>query len=269
MDYSNIFNKRDSLKIELPAYVKRVYTKKKIYDQYLPLSDYEMEELNKLDRYKEVFTSNYIEGNSYTEFETRALLDTGVTPNGKSLRDSLEINNLNRAIMFCDSYKGELTEELIKNVHSIITSGTLDNPLEEGEYKARQNYVGDIITCPVNAVNKEMSHLVNWYNENLDKLDVILLATRFKYRFLIIHPFIDGNGRTSRTLFNFILKRGGICPLIIEPNQVPDYYKSLKESNLVSDNRSNKFKCEPLEEFLCDKLVEFYDKRINLLEGEW
>lgn len=264
---SNLFN--PSTKKDLPDYVKRVYTKKKIYDQYLPLSDSEIEQLNKIDRYKEVFTSNHIEGNSYTEFETRALLDTGVTPNNKPIRDSIEVYNLNRAIIFCDSYKGELTEEFIKKVHAVVTNGTLDDPLDEGEYKSRPNYVGDIHTCPVNAVSKEMKFLVDWYNENLGKLDTILLATRFKYRFLIIHPFINGNGRTSRILFNFILKRGGICPLIIEPNLVPNYYKALKESNLVSDNRNKKFKCEPLEEFLCNSLVDFYDRRIKLLEGEW
>ena len=261
---SNIFGDNS-----LPSYVKRVYTKKKIYDQYLPLSDVENKQLNQLDRYREVFTSNHIEGNSYNEFETTALLKDGIFTNSKPVRDAIEIHNLNRAILFCDSYVGDLNESFIKKVHSLITSGTLDDPLDEGEYKRTANYIGNIHTCPVNAVKKEMDYLINWYNENLNKMDTILLACRFKYRFLVIHPFINGNGRTSRTLFNFILKRGGICPLIIEPNEVPNYYKALKESNLVSDNRDRKFKCEPLEEFLCGELVKFYDKRINLLEGEW
>ena len=253
----------------LPDYVKRVYTKKKIYDQYLPLSESETKQLSTLDRYREVFTSNHIEGNSYSELEVRDLLDKCIVPSNKSIIETIEICNLNRAIVFCDSYDGELTEEFVKKVHSVVTSGTLEDPLDEGEYKRFDNYIGNIHTCPVNAVNKEMKHLVDWYNENLGKLDTILLATRFKYRFLVIHPFANGNGRTSRTLFNFILKRGGICPLIIEPNVIPNYYKSLKESNLVSDNKNNKFKCEPLEEFLCGSLVDFYDKRIKLLEGEW
>lgn len=265
---SSVFGSPSSKSV-LPSYVRRVYGKKEIHDQYLPLSDSELKQLNKLDRYKEVYTSNYIEGNSYTEFETRALLDTGVTPSNKPIRDSIEIHNLNRAILFCDSYSGELTEEFIKKVHAVVTNGTLDDPIDEGEYKRRPNYVGDIHTCPVNAVHKEMKYLVDWYNDNLGKLDTILLAIRFKYRFLVIHPFINGNGRTSRTLFNFILKRGEICPLIIEPNLVPSYYKALKESNLVSDNVNKKFKCEPLEEFLCNELVSFYEKRIDLLEGKW
>lgn len=262
---SDVFNSHKSS----PNYVSRVYEKKNNYEQHLPLKESEIEQLNKLDRYKEVYTSNHIEGNSYSEFETRALLDTGVTPNGKSLVDSLEISNLNRAILFCDSYDRSLDMEFIKNVHKIVTAGTLVDPTDEGEFKKTSNYIGDVSTCPVNAVNKEMEFLLKWFHENKSMLDPILLATRFKYRFLIIHPFINGNGRTSRILFNHIIKSFGFCGLIILPENVSEYYKALKQSNAISDNRGKKFKCEPLEEFLCDRLVECYERRIKLLESDW
>lgn len=249
-----------------PDYLSKVYTIKKIYEQYLPLNIEELKNIQKLERYSEVYNSNSIEGNSYNEFETASLLDTGFPIPSKSLKDGIEILNLNKAILFCDFYKGEFDIKFIKTIHRIITAGTLDNPLNEGEFKKVRNWVGDINTTPPNAVNKEMNKLMEWYYSSEEGIDPVLLAIRFKYRFLTIHPFADGNGRTSRVLLNYILKKHDISSVKLDSTDRSLYYKALKESNRVSEEHNNKFKCEPLEEFLCDCIVKSYERRIKMLE---
>ena len=250
-----------------PKYLNRVYSTKKIYEQYLPLDDLEIENINKLERYKMVYTSNKLEGSSYSEAESDSLLDTGKPNSNKPIKDGIEIINLNRAIIYCNSYNGDINIDFIKFLHRIVTSGTLSDPRNEGEFKKVRNWVGDFNTSSPEAVNKHMSDLIDYYKQNLGKLDPVLLACRFKYRFLCIHPFIDGNGRTSRLLFNYILQLHGFIPCIVDSDIRSEYIDSLKESNKIS--KIDKFKCEPLEEFICNCLTKCYQRRIYMLEGDF
>ena len=252
-----------------PDYLSRVYTRKKLYEHYMPIDEEELKGIEKIERYKMVYTSNKIEGNSYTEDESFVLLEKGNPSKQKPFKDAMEISNLNRATLYCQFYNGEFNIDFIKKVHRIITAGTLDDPSDEGEYKRVRNWVGDLNTCPPNAVEKEMNALLNFYNNCVGIVDPILLACRFKYRFLVIHPFIDGNGRASRLLFNYILKCHGFIPTIVSYEDRSKYYEALRESNRVSIETRDKFGCDSLEEFMCGCLLESYEKRIYMLEGDF
>ena len=250
---------------ERPNYLQKVYTIMKKFEMYLPLSEREINKLNELDRIKEVHLSNLVEGNSYTYEETYTLITKGVVSAKRSLNEAIEIDNLNKATLYCNSYDGELTEEFIKTCHGIITAGTLDDFRDEGNYRKVRNWVGDINTCPVNAINKEMSLLIEWYNDNKKNLDPILLAVRFKYRLVCIHPFINGNGRTSRLIMNWVLNKHGICICTIPIDLVNEYFESLNEANKIK----GKFKCPSLEEFVCKCLVRKYEEYIFKLEDNF
>lgn len=252
-----------------PKHLNRVYTQKKVYEQYLPLDEAELKNIKKIERYKIVYNSNKMEGNTYTECESNALLDTGKPSISKPLKDGIEISNLNRAILFMDYYKGDLTVDFIKFLHRIVTAGTLSNPSDEGQFKKVRNWVGDLNTCPPNGVEKEMNKLIDYYKENLGKLDIIVLASKIKYRFLVTHPFVDGNGRVSRLLFNYIIESNGFIPVIITDNNRSAYYKALKDSNFTSKENKDKFRCDELEEFMCNCLCESYERRIYMLEGDF
>lgn len=263
MSPSRIFqNKR-------PDYLNRVYTMKKCYDGYLPLKCEEASKIRELDRIKEVHLSNLVEGNTYTYDETYVLLEKGIPSVNRTLKESLEISNLNKAILFSESYNGELTEDFIKDCHGVLTAGCLNDYKDEGNYRKVRNWVGDINTCPPNAINKEMGLLIEWYNQNLGVIDPVLLAIRFKYRFVCIHPFIDGNGRVSRIIMNWILNRNGLCRCNIPRDLVNDYYKSLSESNKENGEFNGKFSCKALEEFICECLVRKYKDYIDMLEDNF
>jgi len=262
-------NPSDLFNSNKPNYLSRVYTIKKKYEMYLPLDKFEMNRIKDLDRIKEVHLSNLIEGNTYTYDETCVLLEKGIPSVNRTLKESLEISNLNKAILFSESYNGDLTEDFIKDCHGILTAGCLNDYKDEGNYRKVRNWVGDINTCPPNAINKEMKLLINWYNDNVDKLDPILLAIRFKYRLVCIHPFIDGNGRVSRVVMNWMFRHNGICPCNIYKDLVPLYYTSLSESNKETGEYNGKFTCKALEEFICTCLVRKYEEYIRMLENDF
>lgn len=102
-----------------------------------------------------------------------------------------------------------------------------------------------------------MRKLLDYYNSEKDKLYPIALASKFKYMFLKIHPFTDGNGRTSRWLFNYIMKLNGYTRVIIYPEDKEEYYKVLDKSTKDNTDELTIFmrKCllreyEKVEEFL-------------------
>lgn len=263
MSPSRIFqNKR-------PDYLNRVYTMKKCYDGYLPLKCEEASKIRELDRIKEVHLSNLVEGNTYTYDETYVLLEKGIPSVNRTLKESLEISNLNKAIEFSENYEGELTELFIKECHGIMSAGCLNDYKDEGNYRKVRNWVGDINTCYPNSINKEMKLLIAWYTDNVDKLDLILLAIRFKYRLVCIHPFIDGNGRVSRVVMNWMFRHNSICPFNIYKDLVPLYYTCLSESNKETGEYNGKFTCKALEEFICRCLVRKYEEYIRMLENDF
>ena len=73
-----------------------------------------------------------------------------------------------------------------------------------------------------------MTELVEWYKENKDKFNPVKLAAEFHFRFVYIHPFIDGNGRSARLLMNLILMRNGYPITVIRNEDRDEYMKALK-----------------------------------------
>lgn len=209
-------------------------------------------EFHKLrDLVNEVYSTNSIEGNTMDIMETKYVLETGYTVSGKTVKEHMEIDNTAKAIKYADKQleNGEkISIKLIKNIHKVLTNGILDID-EAGEFKTKRNWISgsSINTSPPNAVEKHMERLIEWYKENEDILTPLELATIFKYRFVCIHPFVDGNGRTSRILMNYILNSKGYPGIVIDPktNKL-NYYKALEESNVYKED---KFKCEPLIQF--------------------
>lgn len=106
----------------------------------------------------------------------------------------------------------KITEKSILDLHRRITKDVIDNLKDSGKYRNRQVYVGDrignVIFMPPKTedVPTLMRSLVAWLNsEDTKKLDPVLVAGILHYEFVRIHPFIDGNGRTTRSLASLIL----------------------------------------------------------------
>ena len=125
----------------------------------------------------------------------------------------------------------KISEKSILDLHKKITKDVLDNPKDSGKYRDRQVYVGDrsgnVIFMPPKTkdVQTLMQSLISWLNsEETKKLDPVLIAGIAHYEFVRIHPFIDGNGRTARSLASLILLLSGFD--IKRFFALDDYYDS-------------------------------------------
>ncbi|MFV7235200.1 Fic family protein [Flavobacterium sp. ZB4R12] len=182
--------------------------------------------------------------------ETKALILFGVTAQGKPLQDHFEITGHNEAINWViDVVKGDypLNENFIRELHTLLLKESYEvdaitpdgkptkKRINVGRYKTSPNHVktktGEIFyfATPEETPSK-MTDLINWYREKSEQKDVnpIFLAAEFHYKFIRIHPFDDGNGRTARILMNFILMKFDYPPVIIKTEDKANYFAVLQ-----------------------------------------
>ena len=199
------------------------------------------------------YHSNHMEGNSLTYGETKMLLMYWITSNGKPLKDAIEMKWHNEALKWVldivyDEYP--LSETFIRELNKMVLGDPYEvdaitpdgkptkKRISPWEYKKEPNSVltktGEIFRFaePFETPAK-MHDLIDWFrterqNQNLDP---ILFAIEFHYRFIRIHPFDDGNGRTVRILMNFILMQYGYPPAIIRTDMKEWYLAALEQAD--------------------------------------
>ena len=184
------------------------------------------------------YNSNHIEGSRLTHDQTRYIFETntiGITDESVNVDDIIETTNHFRCIdLIIDRAEERLTEELIKELHYILKSGTSDHRKDwfaVGSYKRLPNEVGGILTTPPEFVHREIKKLLAEYNMKNSKTfeDIIDLHQRFES----IHPFQDGNGRVGRLIIFKECLANGFVPFIITNELKMFYYRGLQEWNRV------------------------------------
>lgn len=180
------------------------------------------------------YNSNHIEGSRLTHDQTRYIFETntiGFANENLRIDDIIETVNHFRCIdMIIERAEQRLSEALIKELHSVLKSGTSDSRKEwfaVGEYKRLPNEVGGSETTPPEQVKQQMRTLIQEYNALKTKcLDDIV---DFHQRFEAIHPFQDGNGRVGRLLMFKECLANGIVPFIITDQLKLYYYRGLQQ----------------------------------------
>ena len=124
------------------------------------------------------------------------------------------INHL-KAFMYLLSHKEEhLTEDLIKETHRIMMEGLSNEgfPVNNGEYRQSSVCAGLHVFPPHKCVPLEIKRIVKEYNERISKPDhdPHVLAAWIHFEVVSLHPFEDGNGRTSRLLWCYSLMKDGL-----------------------------------------------------------
>ena len=182
------------------------------------------------------YNSNHIEGSKLTHDQTRYIFETntiGVENDALNVDDIIETANHFKCIdMIIDTATYKLTEKFIKEIHFTLKSGTSDSRKDwfnVGEYKKLPNEVGGKETSSPETVGKKIKELLSEYNKkNMHTLNEIL---DFHYRFEIIHPFQDGNGRVGRLIMFKECLKNNIVPFIIDDSLKMFYYRGLSEWN--------------------------------------
>lgn len=218
---------------------EKIDEKKAVLDSKRPLNWNVVENLKKFFDVELTYNSNAIEGNTLTITETKVILEDGITiGKGKSLREHLEVINHKEAIDYIEdivSKDMDISERVMKDLHYIILK-SIDNK-NAGEYRSSNVLISGSAHRLVEhfLVQERMRELIQWYSENKDKLHPIELAAEFHFKYVYIHPFIDGNGRSARLLMNLILMRNGYPITVIKTDNRDEYMRALEKASTTGD----------------------------------
>ncbi|MBI2600625.1 Fic family protein [Candidatus Daviesbacteria bacterium] len=207
--------------------------KKQKLDGFRPLP---LELVKNLDEWFKVeltYTSNAIEGNTLTRAETALVVEKGITVQGKSLTEHLEATNHVDALEYVKTLVGkkrqDITEQDILDINRLILNKI--EAVNAGRYRtqhARLTETDVILPNPVK-IPELMEEFMGWLvGDNSDHVAKIGADAHFKL--VSIHPFSDGNGRTSRLLMNLLFMQEGYPPAIVRKEDRLAYINSLEKA---------------------------------------
>lgn len=211
--------------------LKQLTEKKQRLDAYRPLPLELVKNLEEWFKVELTYTSNAIEGNTLTRQETALVVEKGITVDGKTLKEHLEAINHAKAL---DYIKGlaikkrqDISEKEILELHQTILDKIDD--VNAGRYRTiRVRIAGSnaVLPNPVK-VPDLMKEFIGWLRKD-NKAHPVRIAADAHFKFVSIHPFVDGNGRTARLLMNLLLMQQGYPAAVIRKKDRRKYINSLE-----------------------------------------
>ena len=248
---------------DLTTLLEQVEDLKKSLDSFRPLKGTHIEKLNQYFDEEYTYDSNGIEGNTLTFQETSLILNKGVTIGGKSMREHFEVINHKEAIDYIKDLvkdKNPLSKKVLLDIHHLILKNI--DMQNAGKYRNVDVMISGSKHLPPTFLQIEnlMQDYFNFYEKNKDTLNPILLSAEMHERLVTIHPFIDGNGRTSRLIMNLILLQSGF-PItnISSQNELRDeYYKTLETAQTKNEK-------EPFHKFIVKNVKSSLIKYLEVI----
>lgn len=216
------------------THLQRILHKKSLLDSFRPIPSIVLKSIKESLTMEWTYNSNAIEGNSLTLQETKLVLEEGITIGGKTLREHFETMNHQEAIYYVEQLAEKnllLSTRDILEIHRLVLNNI--EKVYAGRFRVGGVRIGGANFVPPNALKVPdlTDELLEWYNTENKELDTVIKATIFHHRFVWIHPFFDGNGRTVRLAFNLLLMKEGYPPAIILKNDRKKYYAALNQAN--------------------------------------
>ncbi len=163
----------------------------------------------------EAHHTTHIEGTQLTFEQSKRILAGKKLISDANKEDIKEVQNYKDAFNLISSLSsnkstklGEppITETLIKQIHKELVKGVRGGSAQPGRYRSIQNYIGNSVTKEIiyippkpKEVPALMKDFAKWINQESD-IHPVLKSGIIQFQFVHIHPFVDGNGRTSRLL---------------------------------------------------------------------
>ena len=235
---------------ELLKLISEVDEFKGVWSMMHSLTPDRLQSLRKVATIESIGSSTRIEGAKLTDEQIETLLGGAITKSFVT-RDEQEVAGYAELMetVFDNHSQIQLTENYIKQLHSILLRHSTKDARHRGEYKKHPNNVeafdesgkslGIVFetTTPFDTPG-EMQALLTWAREALEDKSYhpLIVIGIFNVVFLAIHPFQDGNGRLSRALVTLLLLKAGYLYIpysslesIIEKNK-DAYYLSLRRT---------------------------------------
>ncbi|MDR1972475.1 MAG: Fic family protein [Treponema sp.] len=214
--------------------LEEINERMKIINEIRPFEGIYLRQINQFFKIETTYSSNAIEGNTYTLEETKAVLEDGITVGGHPLREFYEVEGHGKAydFMFSLIQKRDITENDILFCHNLF-SGNIPNFISPGEYRNIEVIIsGSSKIFPMaKDVPAKMEKYIAWLTANRNALHPVMFAAEAHRQLVNIHPFTDGNGRISRLVMNTFLYQDKLFPVSIPIVRRTDYYNILERNN--------------------------------------
>jgi fido (protein-threonine AMPylation protein) len=195
--------------------------------------------LNEWLRVELTYTSNAIEGNSLTRGETALVVEKGLAVNGKSLNDIQEARNTAEAwdyvrTLFAGT-RDQVDAGTILDIHSLILKNIDDG--SRGRFRTVPVRISgsELILPNAAKVPGLIDGFIAWLHGGSLSDHPVKVAVDAHYKLVSIHPFTDGNGRTSRLLMSLLLAQSGYPPINIKPEDRSAYIDALEKAHMQDD----------------------------------
>ena len=226
----------------------------------------------------EIFISHHstaIEGSSLTEEESRLLIVDGITAKGKPLYDHNMVKDHFGALRFIVEEarkKREITPVFIQEIsaHVMLTTGSIihssagDYDSSKGDWRKSSVHVGDRYFVNYQKIEREVTRLCEILNQRIKQVQtpdsIYQLAFDAHFYLVSIHPFADGNGRTSRLLMNYILSYHQLPLATIFKEDKLEYYQALEASRPQDDEDPDL--C-PIRDFMFAQQMKYLSMEIK------
>jgi len=184
---------------------------------------------------KFTYNTQRIEGSTLTLKDTTFLLEYGLSPSNRPTNDIKETEIHQKLFLEIMEQKDDLSLSLVKKWHKKLfqqTKPDIAGILRDHDVQISQS---KFIPPPHTTVNFLISGFFTWYNSSKKKLHPVELAALVHLKFVTIHPFGDGNGRTTRLMMNYVLNAFDYPLMDIDYADRRSYYTALEKSQRKDD----------------------------------
>jgi Fic family protein len=207
------------------------------------------------------------------ETEAQVLINEGLTPKGKPIHDSLMVTDHYAALLFTlasAKEKRPVTTSLIKEINALVVKntgkvyntifGAIDSTagaFRKGNVSAGSTYFPNY--DKVESLTDEMTGKINQLMSGANSVsDQVNLSFDAHFNLVSIHPFYDGNGRTSRLLMNFIQAYYNLPLAIVNSEAKTEYIQALVDTREQDDiDIFRKFMATEYTKLLEDEIQKF------------
>ncbi len=205
--------------------------------------------------YSIVTHSTAIEGSTVTEIENQLLFDEGIAAKGRSLTEQMMNVDLKDAYLYAFKIASEnliYTPQLLQQLSALVmrrtgseystVAGQFDSSKGEFRLCNVSAGIGGRSYLAYNKVPQSVDDFCEWLNKeiaNVDKTDIAAcyrLSFEAHFRLVSIHPWVDGNGRTTRLVMNMIQRQLGLVPSIVRKEDKGEHIQSLVDSRENGDS---------------------------------
>lgn len=205
--------------------------------------------------YSIVTHSTAIEGSTVTEIENQLLFDEGIAAKGRSLTEQMMNVDLKDAYLYAFRIASEnptYTPQLLQQLSALVMrrtgseystiAGHFDSSKGEFRLCNVSAGIGGRSYLAYNKVPRAVDDFCSWLNEEIANADRANIAVCYRlsfeahFRLVTVHPWVDGNGRTTRLVMDMIQRQLGLVPSIVRKEDKGEYIQSLVDSRENDDS---------------------------------